>query len=120
LVEAGRTSAEDPLVRRALEEYLEPILRGGADTLILGCTHYPLLAESISRIAGDELVLIDTGKESVSSLRAALEQTDLLSSEEEGNTRYFVSGDPKEFACNAGRFLGRDLSGKVEQKNAGE
>lgn len=120
LIEAGRTSAEDPMVRQALEEYLEPILKAGADTLILGCTHYPLLADAICEIAGEGLALVDSGKESVVTLRTALEQADLLKEEGAGDTRYVVSGVPEEFAQAGGRFLGRDLSGKVEQKNAGE
>lgn len=120
LVEAGQLSAEDPMVRQALEEYLEPVLQGGADTLILGCTHYPLLTEAIRAIAGADLALIDSGKESIATLRAALAQKDLLRREGEGQARFFVSGDPLEFERNGGRFLGRDLSGKVEKKNAGE
>ena len=118
LIESGRTSAEDPMVRQALEEYLEPILKGGADTLILGCTHYPLLAEAIREIAGDELQLIDSGKESVVTLRAALEEADLLNEQEQGSSRYFVSGSPEEFARQGGAFLGQDLSGKVECRDA--
>lgn len=118
LVESGRTSAEDPMVRQALEEYLEPILKGGADTLILGCTHYPLLAEAIREIAGDELQLIDSGKESVVTLRAALEETDLLNEQEQGSTRYIVSGSAEDFACQGGEFLGVELSGKVERQDA--
>lgn len=118
LIESGRTSAEDPMVRQALEEYLEPILKSGADTLILGCTHYPLLAEAIREIAGDELQLIDSGKESVVTLRAALEEADLLNEQEQGSSRYFVSGSPEEFARQGGAFLGQDLSGKVECRDA--
>lgn len=118
LIESGRTSAEDPMVRQALEEYLEPILKAGADTLILGCTHYPLLADAIREIAGEELALIDSGKESVATLRSALEQADLLNEEGVGNTRYIVSGDPEEFAHQGGAFLGHNLSGKVEQQDA--
>ena len=118
LIESGRTSAEDPMVRQALEEYLEPVLKSGADTLILGCTHYPLLAEAIRAVAGEELVLIDSGKESVVTLRAALEEADLLNEQEQGNTRYIVSGSPEDFARQGGAFLGSDLSGKVEQQDA--
>ncbi len=118
LVESGRTSAEDPMVRQALEEYLEPILKGGADTLILGCTHYPLLADAIREIAGEDLVLIDSGKESVATLRAVLEESDLLHEQEIGSSRYIVSGSPEEFARQGGAFLGQDLCGKVEQQDA--
>jgi glutamate racemase len=120
LIESGRTSAEDPSVRQALEEYLEPVLKAGADTLILGCTHYPLLNEAIRAVAGDGLALIDSGGESIATLRTTLQESDLLKEEGEGQSRYFVSGDPAEFARNGGAFLGRDLNGKVEQRNAGE
>ncbi len=118
LIESGRISAEDPMVRQALEEYLEPILKGGADTLILGCTHYPLLADAIRTIAGEELALIDSGKESVKTLRAVLEEADLLNEQEQGSTRYIVSGSPEEFARQGGAFLGLELFGKVEQQDA--
>ena len=118
LVESGRTSADDPMVRQALEEYLEPIFRSGADTLILGCTHYPLLADAIREIAGEELQLIDSGKESVVTLRAALEEADLLNEQEQGSTRYIVSGPTEDFARQGGAFLGRDLFGKVECQSA--
>lgn len=118
LVESGRTSADDPMVRQALEEYLEPIFRSGADTLILGCTHYPLLADAIREIAGEELQLIDSGKESVVTLRAALEEADLLNEQEQGSTRYIVSGSTEDFARQGGAFLGQDLFGKVECQSA--
>ncbi len=118
LIESGHRSAEDPLVRQALQEYLQPILQAGADTLILGCTHYPLLADAIRAIAGEGLTLIDSGKESVVTLRTALEQADLLCGNGAGETRYIVSGDPAEFAAMGGAFMGHDLSGKVEQKHA--
>ena len=118
LVEGGRTSAEDPMVRQALEEYLDPILRVGADTLILGCTHYPLLADAIREIAGEELTLIDSCKESVHTLKAVLEEANLLNDQEVGNTRYIVSGSAEDFARQGGAFLGQDLFGKVEQQDA--
>ena len=118
LVEGGRTSAEDPMVRQALEEYLDPILRVGADTLILGCTHYPLLTDAIREIAGEELTLIDSGKESVHTLKAVLEEANLLNDQEVGNTRYIVSGSAEDFARQGGAFLGQDLFGKVEQQDA--
>ena len=118
LVESGRTSADDPMVRQALEEYLDPIFKGDVDTLILGCTHYPLLADAIRAIAGEELALIDSGKESVNTLRSTLEENDLVNAQAQGSTRYIVSGSPEDFGRQGGAFLGFDLSGKVEQQDA--
>jgi glutamate racemase len=59
LVEAGTLSGSE--VDAAIREYTTPMLAAGADTLVLGCTHYPFLRESIQRIVGDDITLIDTG-----------------------------------------------------------
>ncbi len=118
LIENGQLSYEDEEVLAAVREYLAPVLESGADTLILGCTHYPLLTDVIRKEVGDRLVLIDSGGESGATLRRALEERGLLKSEGVGETRYLVSGKAEDFALRGGRFLGRDLSGKVEQKNA--
>ncbi len=119
LIEGGKTDPEDPEVRAALREYLAPIRAAGVDTLILGCTHYPLLEKAIRAEAGEALALINSGSESVRRLEAVLAEQDLLGSGA-GETRYFVSGDPAEFARNGGAFLGCDLGGKVERCDAGK
>jgi glutamate racemase len=59
LVEAGILTGEK--VDAAIREYTSPMLDAGADTLVLGCTHYPFLRESIQRVVGDNIMLIDTG-----------------------------------------------------------
>ncbi|SOY88330.1 Glutamate racemase [Cupriavidus taiwanensis] len=59
LVEQGQL--DGPAVRERLEAYLKPMLDAGADTLVLGCTHYPFLEGAIRAIAGDRLALVDTG-----------------------------------------------------------
>lgn len=59
LVEAGTLTGVE--VDDAIREYTTPMLVAGADTLVLGCTHYPFLRESIQRIVGDDITLIDTG-----------------------------------------------------------
>lgn len=118
LIESGHLSPEDSEARAAVREYLAPVLELGADTLILGCTHYPLLAEVIRAEAGEALALIDSGAESGTTLRAVLEQRDLLRQSGRGTTRYIVSGVAEDFAAQGGRFLGCDLLGKVEQADA--
>ena len=118
LIESGHTAADDAEARAAVREYLAPVLESGADTLILGCTHYPLLAEVIRKEAGEGLTLIDSGAESIAALRAALAEGDLLSESDEGSSRFLVSGSPVEFARGAGCFLNQELSGKVEQADA--
>lgn len=118
LIEGDHLSPKDEDARAAVREYLAPVLEQGADTLILGCTHYPLLAEVIHAEAGDELTLIDSGAESGETLRKALAERELLRREGAGTTRYIVSGNADDFAAQGGRFLGRDLFGKVEQADA--
>ena len=119
LIESGHTSRRDEELNSAIDEYLKPILELGADTLILGCTHYPLIKKAIAARAERPLHLIDSGKESVNNLVDALEKADLLCRKERlGQTRYFVSGDPLEFIRNGEEFLKIDLAGKVEQRSA--
>lgn len=115
LIENGHLHDEG--ARAAVREYLAPVLAKGADTLILGCTHYPLLAELI-REEAPGLALIDSGAESGVTLRAALEARGLLRSSGRGTTRYIVSGCPADFEARGGGFLNRDLSGKVEHQDA--
>ena len=118
LIEGGHLQPEDKEARVAVREYLAPVLDAGADTLILGCTHYPLLETVIRAEAGDQLTLIDSGKESGATLRAVLAEQGLLRQGDKGTTRYLVSGVPAEFELQGGKFLGCDLSGKVEQADA--
>lgn len=118
LIEGGHTDPEDAEAREAVREYLAPVLESGADTLILGCTHYPLLAEVIRREAGEQLQLIDVGAESICALEKALDQRGLLRDGGEGHCRFLVSGAPAAFEQGGGRFLKQELSGKVEQVHA--
>lgn len=116
LIESGKTAPDHPETQAAVAEYLAPVKE--AEVLILGCTHYPLLEEAIR--AQSDLILINSGKESVRSLKAVLETNDLLKTQGEGTTRYLVSGDVESFARLGSLFMGKDLSGKVEQAHAGE
>ncbi len=119
LIESGHTSRRDEELSAAIDEYLHPIEEFGVDTLILGCTHYPLIKKAIAARAQKPLHLIDSGKESVNALINTLEKMELLCKEERlGQTRYFVSGDPEEFSRNGEDFLELSLAGKVEQRRA--
>ena len=63
LVENGYTDRENKIAKMVAEEYLEPLKKEDIDTLILGCTHYPLLKDIISDIMGDDVTLISSGEE---------------------------------------------------------
>ncbi len=100
LVENGRVHPGDPVIETMVREYLREIRDAGVDTLILGCTHYPLLAEVIGAFMGPDVTLIDTGAAAAESLRAML-----VPGEGPGGVRYFVSDDPALFDSLAPVFL---------------
>lgn len=123
LVENGRTDPGDPVLRTVLSEYLAPILAARVDTLILGCTHYPLLRPAIAELCGADVALIDPGAEAADSLCDRLAAQGLSADPaRQGALRVFVSDDPAAFSENGGRFLGRDIQAQVSlcEVGAGE
>lgn len=117
LIESGHTDPFDPAVQKAIEEYLKPILAKDCDTLILGCTHFPLLESAIRAKVGEKLSLINVGKESAALLKALLADKDLLQ-QKGGKVRYYVSGPKEEFIRMGSRFMKEELEGKVEHADA--
>jgi len=93
-IEQGDTGS--PQLLALLESYLAQILAAGADTLVLGCTHYPFLAEAIGRLAGERLTLIDTGAAIARQLRRQLAAQGLLAQAPGGgaHVRLCSTGDP--------------------------
>ena len=123
LVENGRTDPHDSVLRTVLSEYLAPILAAGVDTLILGCTHYPLLRPAIAELCGAGVSLIDPGAETADALCDRLAVSGLHADpSRHGELRVFVSDDPAGFSENGGRFLGRDIQAQVSlcEIDAGE
>lgn len=110
LVESGHFSPKDPLVRAAVEQELCEMKKAGVDTLILGCTHYPLLEEAISGYMGGDVRLVSSGGEAALALGRWLHREDKLTlSREKSHNRWFTSGDADVFARSAGIFLGHDI-----------
>ena len=109
-VEAGDTSS-DELVEAA-REYLVPLAEEGIDTLILGCTHYPMLSGLIQMVMGEEVVLVssaeETAKDVYSTLRAASLLRDGVGEPSHG---FLTTGDPEQFRKVAHHFLGPELGG---------
>lgn len=110
-VERGITSGRQVL--GLAEGYLEPLQRAGVDTLVLGCTHYPLLSGLIQLAMGDEVTLVSSAEETAKDLLRVLTERDLL--RPHGGlaaTRVFeATGDPEAFAALATRFLGPAITG---------
>ena len=106
LIEGGDTEPGSRMLGAALEEYLTPIRAFGADTLILGCTHYPLIAEAISACVGREVQLVDVAAEAVDEIKTILTRQGALARRESpGSLRCWVTDSPGRFAALAGRFL---------------
>ncbi|MBR4173315.1 MAG: glutamate racemase [Clostridia bacterium] len=98
------------------EEYLTQIKESGVDTLILGCTHYPLLKKTIARFMGEGVTLIDAGAEVSKMLKRMLERENMLAEAPNFEQyKYFVSDDIAGFESLGGMFLEQTLSKKVEK-----
>lgn len=113
LVENGRFRRGDAVVELVVEEYLAPMKAAGVDTLILGCTHYPLLAEVIGAYLGDGVTLIDSGKVCADAAAERLRGAGQLAERARGTCRYFVSDSTEDFARLASVFLGEVAEGDV-------
>lgn len=121
LVENGHFAGEDEMATLAAREYLAPIKQAGVDTLILGCTHYPLLADVLAKEMGPGVTLIDPGMQAALSLKETLEMDNLLSGRTgAGTVEFYVSDDPARFGTLAKIFLGEYAGGKVEKINIEE
>ena len=114
LVENGRFRTGDPVVETVVREYLAPIKAAGADTLVLGCTHYPLLEEGLARELGPGVTLIDSGAQGARAIHQTLLERDSLAAPGHiGSCRYFVSDRVDSFSQLASIFLRHDVKGEV-------
>ncbi|WP_369052546.1 glutamate racemase [Kineococcus terrestris] len=105
-VERGVTSG--PELLSAAEEYLEPVIAAGVDTLVLGCTHYPLLQAVLRSVVGDGVTLVSSAEETASDVYRVLSARGMLRPDERPAPRHrFTStGDKGLFTGLAQRFLG--------------
>jgi glutamate racemase len=108
LVEEGHT--DGPSVMRAVRERLAPLLTSRVDTLVLGCTHFPLLGRVISEVVGRNVALVSSADETAFEVRDLLERTGWLQQREHGGSLGLLStGDPERFRELGQRFLGVEL-----------
>lgn len=111
--ERGRTSGPEVLAVAA--QYLAPIMAAGVDTVVLGCTHYPLLMGPISLVLGDEITLVSSAEETAKDVYGVLVTEGLTRSASLPAPvhRFLATGDRQPFAAVGRRFLGPDI-GVVE------
>ena len=110
LVENGRFHRGDVVIETVAREYLESLKASGIDTLILGCTHYPLLTEVIADVMGPEVTLVSAGEESAFELKRLLKANGLRAEEtRQGEAEFYVSDQPEDFERIASVFLQEDI-----------
>ena len=106
-VEAGVTGGEELL--GVAHEYLDPLVRADIDTLILGCTHYPLLTGVISFVMGDGVTLVSSAEESAKDVYKMLTRTGLMRPGGDPTYTFVTTGAPDEFESIGRRFLGPEM-----------
>ena len=110
LVENGRFRRGDIVIETVAREDLEPLKETGIDTLILGCTHYPLLTEIIGDIMGPGVTLVSAGEESAFELKRMLKARNLRADEDrQGESEFYVSDRAEDFENIASVFLQENL-----------
>jgi glutamate racemase len=114
-VERGETSGTE--ITKVAREYLGPVMEAKVDTLVLGCTHYPLLTGVISYVMGEGVTLVSSAEETAKDLYRTLVENGLL--REQSTTpathKFLATGDAKAFETLARRFLGPEVT-KVEHQ----
>jgi glutamate racemase len=110
LAEEGWT--DSPVTLAAADRYLKTLFSGeeASDTLVLGCTHFPVLASSIRKSIGDAVALVDSAETTAAAVAAALTERRLASApENRGQARFFATDSPERFARVGEIFLGRPI-----------
>lgn len=109
LAEEGWTTGDVPLL--TAREYLGEFARDGVDTLVLGCTHYPLLKGVIAEVVGPDVALVDSAEATALAVAALLARKELLAPATAGGPShaYYVTDVPERFMEVGARFLGRPI-----------
>jgi glutamate racemase len=118
-VERGVTHG--PKLEAVAREYLEPVRAAGVDTLVLGCTHYPLLTGVISYVMGDDVTLVSSAEETAKDVYRVLVANGLTRDDNlpPPEHRFRATGDPTPFNDLARRFLGLEVETVVQAQEVG-
>lgn len=116
LVENGRYQVGDTVAETVVSEYLAPMKEREVDTLVMGCTHYPLLRDVVANYMGPQVALVDVGAQCARWVAGQLTGRGLRTDAAgPGRHRYYVSDSTGDFAALASIFLREDMAGEVEQ-----
>lgn len=111
LVEEGWL--DNSVVKLTVESYLGSLKQSGIDTLILGCTHYPLLKKAVRRFMGREVQLVDSAEETAKAVQSVLRKQSLARERGRGSPSFFVTDAPDRFIKVGQRFLGEKVESAV-------
>jgi len=104
---------DNAVARGAAALYLTSLKRSGIDTLVLGCTHYPLLADVIAEVMGDKVRLVDSARTTAEAIRETLVRYGLLRRSGPGSASFFVTDTTDRFTKVAARFMGHPVESAV-------
>lgn len=109
LVEEGWLN--NKIVYEIAEYYLKDFRTKNIDTLILGCTHYPLLKNVIAKIMGKDVTIVDSAKQTAYRVNEMLKKSDLVANKRRKSIyKFYVSDDANKFKVNGGKFFGREIA----------
>ena len=116
VVENGLVQSDNQIARLSVEMYLKPLIEEKIDTLILGCTHYPILYDIFDDLLNHEVALIDPGKCTARYVKDVLAAQGMLSDRKElGSTDYNVTDQVSGFEQTASLFLGEPVNGSLNR-----
>ncbi|MDO9577582.1 MAG: glutamate racemase [Candidatus Cloacimonadales bacterium] len=104
---------DHPVTKLVIEEYLTPLLKNKIDTLVLGCTHYPILKKALMDFVGKGIKLVDSAEAVTEQLQKVLEKTDLETS---GTDKFYVSDNEEKFRLIASRILNKEIETLINVK----
>ncbi|MGL5315422.1 MAG: glutamate racemase [Peptostreptococcaceae bacterium] len=107
IVEEGWSNTD--IASLTAQRYLKELMDVGIDSLVLGCTHYPLLKRTIGEIVGENVILVNPAKETVKDLKEILEKNNIVNHEGNSTYEYYVSDIPERFEALAQEFLKKEI-----------
>jgi glutamate racemase len=105
---------ESPITDEIILQYLAPLMNDGVDTLVLGCTHYPLLRNAIARLVGDKIALVDSAQNCALAVRDLLQRENLCASATDGGQLHVALTDPPDAFLRVAREALQLDVGEVE------